>query len=82
MDVRAYDEAVDLAAQQVLDQPGLELGVAAGLADEQQVPLLQRRGQAPRTIAPPYGSAAIVSETSATVRVTLVRRLRAVRLGR
>ena len=42
---RRVGEAVDLAAQQVLGQPGLQLGVAAGLGDEQQVPLVQRRGQ-------------------------------------
>ena len=36
----------------------------------------------PWIACPAYGSEAIVSETSATVLVTLVRRLRAMRLGR
>jgi hypothetical protein len=42
---RGVREAVDLAGQQIFGQPDLEVGVAAGLGDEQQVPLGQRRGQ-------------------------------------
>ena len=78
----AVHQPVDLPVEHAAHQVVLDGAAAVGLGDHQQPVVGERGAYAPRTISPAYGSAAIASDTSPTMRLVCERRLRAARLGR